>query len=347
MKNRSRIALLIVVLFMLGAVSITAYQSASKLITLVDDGKVTRYETDASSVGELLSQLELTLGSKDKVEPQLDTKIEDDMKITIERWKPTVKFTLDGETTQFKTNLATVGDILKAKGLTVGDNLFVKPNVDQKVEDGQEIIVKTKEIKYVTDEREMSYETKVQESADLEAGKTEVIQEGKNGKKQVTTKQTYVGGELADETVDEVVVTEEPIDEIILKGTKVEAKVKPKVEPKEATVGGGNYAYSKVYDMEATAYTAYSGDGWGNMTASGQTTFVGMVAVDPNVIPLGTKLYVEGYGLALAGDTGGAIKGNKIDLFFNTNQECIDFGRRMKKVYVLKDQNIDVRAARS
>ena len=77
------------------------------------------------------------------------------------------------------------------------------------------------------------------------------------------------------------------------------------------------------------------------------TTFVGMVAVDPKVIPLGTKIYVEGYGIAIAGDTGGAIKGNIIDLFFNTNKECYQFGRQHGlNVYVLKDQNVDVRSER-
>ena len=67
----------------------------------------------------------------------------------------------------------------------------------------------------------------------------------------------------------------------------------------------------------------------------------GVVAVDPSVIPLGTKLYIEAvdgswtYGYAVAGDTGGAIKGNRIDLFFNSNAEAMSFGRRQAKVYVL------------
>ena len=71
-----------------------------------------------------------------------------------------------------------------------------------------------------------------------------------------------------------------------------------------------------------------------------------MVAVDPKVIPLGTILYVEDYGIAIAGDTGGAIKGHDIDLFMNTRSEARSFGRRDKEVYILKDQNIDVQAER-
>ena len=78
------------------------------------------------------------------------------------------------------------------------------------------------------------------------------------------------------------------------------------------------------------------------IAASGRAPAYGVVAVDPKVIPLGTKLYIEAvdgswvYGYAVAGDTGGAIKGNKIDLFFNTHAECTRFGRRQAKVYVLQ-----------
>lgn len=333
MRNRSRIALLVVVLFMLSAVSITAYQSMSKIITLVDDGKVTRYETDASSVEQLLEQLEVTLGDKDTVNPSLDTKIEDNMQITIERWKPTVSLTLNGDTIKYKTGVATVGDFIKLKGLDGAEGLTVEPTEETAITDGLNIIAKTKEVKEKTEERPMSFETKVKESDTLKAGETKVAQEGKNGLKKVTLDEVYFGGELVDEVVKNVEVVEEPVDKVIIKGTKKTVK---------DNTNGEAYEYTKVYDMEATAYTAYNGDGWGNMTASGMTTFVGVVAVDPNVIPLGTRLYVEGYGLAIAGDTGGAIKGQKIDLFFDTKSECTQFGRRQRKVYVLKDQTITV-----
>lgn len=337
MKNRSRIALLIVALFMLGAVSITAYQSMSKVITLIDDGKVTQYETDASSVQELLTQLEIVLDERDQLEPTLDTKIEDEMQITITRWKPTVSFTLNGEKTLFETDFKTVGDIISAKGLKDVDGLSVEPAEDVAVTDGLNIVVKTKEVKQSLEVRAMSFETKVVETDDLEAGETKVTQEGQNGTKKVTTEEVYFGGELTETNVVDVEVVKEPVDKVVLKGTRRSIV--------DSTTGE-RYAYTDVYNMTATAYTAYNGDGWGNMTASGMTTFVGMVAVDPKVIPLGTVLYVEGYGLAIAGDTGGAIKGNKIDLFFNTKSECTQFGRRPKTVYVLKDQSINVRAER-
>ena len=90
--------------------------------------------------------------------------------------------------------------------------------------------------------------------------------------------------------------------------------------------------------MEATAYSPTvqetDGDPW--MTASGMKSGQGVVAVDPTVIPLGSKLYVEGYGYAIAGDTGGAIKGNRIDVFFYASDETAQWGRRWVRVFVLK-----------
>jgi 3D (Asp-Asp-Asp) domain-containing protein len=87
----------------------------------------------------------------------------------------------------------------------------------------------------------------------------------------------------------------------------------------------------EILTMEATAYTHT-----GNMTKTETWPRVGTVAVDPKVIPLGTELYVEGYGKAVAEDTGRLIKGMRIDVFLETEQECIKWGRKMVKVRVLE-----------
>ena len=94
----------------------------------------------------------------------------------------------------------------------------------------------------------------------------------------------------------------------------------------------------KEFYMQATAYspTVQETDGNPWMTASGMKSGEGVVAVDPKVIPLGTKLYVQGYGYAMAGDTGGAIKGNRIDVFFYSSDEMLRWGRRWVRVFVLK-----------
>ena len=87
--------------------------------------------------------------------------------------------------------------------------------------------------------------------------------------------------------------------------------------------------------MEATAYTGDS------ITATGTTPIrneegLSTIAVDPSVIPLGSKVYIPGYGEAIASDTGSAIKGNKIDLFFNSKDECAKWGRQNVTLYILE-----------
>ena len=100
------------------------------------------------------------------------------------------------------------------------------------------------------------------------------------------------------------------------------------------------YRYTEVIELEATAY--YPGpestDEWADgYTFTGLRAGYGVVAVDPSVIPLGTRLYIPGYGEAIAADIGGAIKGYRIDLGFETYQEAINYGRKRVKAYILAD----------
>ena len=91
---------------------------------------------------------------------------------------------------------------------------------------------------------------------------------------------------------------------------------------------------SRSLTMNASAYSAYD-DGNGNYTSGGNLVRKGLVAVDPGVIPLGTRLYIPGYGHAIADDVGGAIKGNRIDMAFSSHSEAMDFGRQQVTVYIL------------
>lgn len=91
---------------------------------------------------------------------------------------------------------------------------------------------------------------------------------------------------------------------------------------------------SRSMSMNASAYSAYD-PGNSNYTFGGSLLRKGLVAVDPKVIPLGTRLFIPGYGYAVADDIGGAIKGNKIDLAFDTHGEAIQFGRQKITIYIL------------
>lgn len=115
-------------------------------------------------------------------------------------------------------------------------------------------------------------------------------------------------------------------------GLPVTGTVDEKTWSKLATKRGKPTSYKKTLNMEASAYSSYES---GSYTARGNALRRGYVSVDPNVIPLGTEVYVEGYGYAVADDTGGDIEGYRIDLAMDSYDEAIQFGRRTVKVYIL------------
>ncbi|MDQ0268451.1 LysM peptidoglycan-binding domain-containing protein [Cytobacillus purgationiresistens] len=120
---------------------------------------------------------------------------------------------------------------------------------------------------------------------------------------------------------------------------KAEQPSEPKAEqPSEPKTEQPAAEGTQELTMEATAYTA-SCEGCSGITATGinllENPDMKVISVDPSVIPLGSKVYVEGYGEAIAGDTGGAIKGNKIDIFIPNKEDAINYGRQTVKVTVL------------
>ena len=98
------------------------------------------------------------------------------------------------------------------------------------------------------------------------------------------------------------------------------------------TEDGATFYYTEQFVVETTAYT------WtGNTTFTGTWPKQGTIAVDPDVIPLGTQVYIVGYGFATAEDTGGAIDGEIVDLYMDTEEACIAWGRRDAVVYILAE----------
>ena len=115
---------------------------------------------------------------------------------------------------------------------------------------------------------------------------------------------------------------------------KAEEEARQAAEQKVETARGAE-TYGDTMVMEASAYLPGDGNGDG-ITAIGIPATYGVAAVDPRVIPLGTRLYIEGYGEAIAADTGGAIRGAKIDLCMESYDEAMSFGRRNVTVYILR-----------
>ena len=127
-------------------------------------------------------------------------------------------------------------------------------------------------------------------------------------------------------------VTREPVTQVVLQGTKQRAvaAVASAGEGVLSLSDGTQLSYRAVYSGTATGYTHT-----GHNTATGTVPAYGTIAVDPSVIPLGTRMYIPGYGYGVARDTGGAIKGTRIDLFFDSYAQAIRWGRRSVTIYIL------------
>lgn len=156
----------------------------------------------------------------------------------------------------------------------------------------------------------------------LTRGNEEVKQFGRNGLNRLLVREKYYNGVKIGEDVVQTSQLVRPVDQIVREGT---------AEPQN-TIGWRSY--SQVLYMEASAYLPYDGGGSG-YTALGIPARHGVVAVDPDIIPLGTRLYIPGYGEAIAADTGGAINGYMIDLCMEDYTQAIAFGRRGVEVYIL------------
>lgn len=152
--------------------------------------------------------------------------------------------------------------------------------------------------------------------------------------------QTAVEGAVRQEVQQRIAAKLGPYQQglTMLAGLFKHSDLNPKSAQDNNSLAGAPQNYSKVLQMTATAYAPGPQDNgkWGNRTYVGGLVRKGVVAVDPRVIPLGTRLWVEGYGPAVAEDEGSAIVGNRIDLAFNSSPEAENYGIKPVKVYVLK-----------
>ncbi len=227
-----------------------------------------------------------------------------------------------------------LAELFENNNIAVTDSDIVSVPLSSSITDGMAVDITR--VSYSTEEvtKSVPYSTEKRASANMNEGTKRVIQKGVYGSKKLTYKIKTVNGSVAGKELVSENVVSSPVNEIIEYGTK-----KVVSSGTVATSSGGKLKYKKAIKMTATAYTTERSRK--KTTATGKVAKVGLVAVDPKVIPLGSKLYIVSadgkswsYGTAVAADTG--VRGNKIDLFYNTYRECINFGRRSATVYVLE-----------
>ncbi len=313
-------------------------------VTVNENGTAQRVKIARGTVADVLRKANITLKETQAVTPSLNHKVSEDTVINIENGY-SVKITADGKTEKVVAPLGTVENALKSLDYNITKDDIISVDKDAEIKPDMKIKIQRVTYKQTTKTEKIYYDTVTKTSEDLEVGETKVETKGKNGVKEVTSKVKYIDGKKTNSKIVKEKVIKKPVKKVVLVG---QDKSQTTYAPFEITSNGANtftdssgntVAYSRVLTGSGTAYTAPAGSG----TATGVTAYLGGVAVNPNIIPYGSRLYIVStdgsfvYGYATAVDTGGALmEGSAIvDVFYPTYDECVNFGRRDVNVYVL------------
>lgn len=324
------------VLAIVVTLSLGVFMYQGNEVTLYLEDEVIEVVSYSKTVEEFIESEGIPFKEGALINVPLDTKLKDDLNIVIKNPK---NYTLDvsGSQADITTYNTRVEDILDEMGIVLGVDDYTFPEVSAEVASNSKIELYRVEEVIDVEENVIPFEKITEKNSRMDIGTSNLVQEGKDGLRRSHIKKVYINGVLNSSIIVKDEIVTEPIPQIIEKGSRDFIQT-----------SRGNTRFRNAITMTATAYDLSfkstgkkPGDRYYGITASGTKARPGVVAVDPKVIPLGTKLYIQSldgtkdYGFAIAEDTGGAIKGNKIDLFFNTSKEVYNFGRRKVKVYIL------------
>lgn len=302
------------------------WKKAKQVELQKDDEKKTVWTT-VDTVKEFLEEQKISLNEHDQINQKENNPIEHKMDVVVHTAFP-VTLVDAGKKKQVWSTSTTVADFLTQQKISLDKLDRVEPALKEKVK--EEAIVNITRIEKVTDvvEQPINFAVITQKDDDLPHGTEKVLKEGTEGvvsKKYEVTKEN--GKEISRKLLSETTVKEKQ-DKIVSVGTKDEVI---------QLASRGEERGQEVF-VNSTAYTA-SCNGCSGRTATGidlkANPNAKVIAVDPSFIPLGTKVYVEGYGYAVAADTGGSVKGQKIDVFFSTKAEAYRWGNRQVKIKII------------
>lgn len=355
----------VAVLSLIFAISVTLVAFSSSVVTITDGDKTYSIRTSRDDVSYLLEKAGITVSADDEI---LYSGISSGKGTLQIKRAFNVQILTGDELITVKMTGGTVLDALAKAGITYSADDAVNLDVNSTVCDGSQITYDSIDYQYVTENIIIEHDTTTEYSSKLDKGETKTVSEGVDGIKELTYRQKIVNGQVVESAVVNETVLQDVVHEKTIVGTKEPVKEAEKAEETAATVevpkaeskpasnsntvstltpsspieldaNGRPVNYQKLITGKATAYSPRDG----GFTATGKRVQVGYVAVDPDIIPYGTELYIitaDGsivYGYAVAEDTGGFTKSGKItvDLFFNTYEECISFGVRNVEIYVL------------
>ena len=275
-------------------------------ITLHIGTRTRTIHSSAPTLGEALWKAGVILHSSDLLSPAADTPLTGPLTARLERSQPLVIWFRDGEL-QARSAAKTVGEALNEAGVPLqGLDYSVPPAGDPLPENGEIRIVRVQE--EVTLETEpLPFETKTQPLPELELDSQKIVQAGTYGLSGRRVRIRLEDGKEVSRQIEDSFVAQEPEPRIIGYGTKLVTHT--------LKTSSGNLKYWRALNMYAVSYNPTSAGG--TITASGLPLAKGVVAVDTSYVPFGTRLYIPGYGIAVAADTGGGVKGRIIDLGYS------------------------------
>ena len=310
----------------------------------------------SGTVGDALKSADITLPKGTALNYAASDLLEDGMIIEIyDLYSVVIK--ADGKTIKKDISGETVADALSLSGVVLSEEDFAVPSVETALKEGMEIEVFRVTVKERTENEELAYETEYSYDDSKYKDEKETIKQGVSGSKAIVYQDRYVNGELNSSTVLSEDVVKEPVNKVVRVGTKerpvvskpaatypsripVGTPISELAVPSYVNIGSNGIptSYSSVINAKATAYCIPGGT-----TSTGKRAQTGYIAVDPKEIPYGTEMYIVSadgryvYGYCIAADTGSYINDVDwtVDLFMNSEAQCINWGRRDVIIYVL------------
>jgi uncharacterized protein YabE (DUF348 family) len=300
--------------------------------TVHEDGYSNTYTTDRVTVGDALAAAGIRGGEGDLVTPAAETVLTAGAHVYVSHALG-VKLVVGGVERNVKTRGQTVGDVLAQAGVGLAESDRLVPRATRTVRSGMTIRVTTVRDVVETAVESIPYASFTHYDSELPEGESVMAQGGWSGSVQREYRVRVINGkETRRELVSETVTP--PQDEVIVVGTYVKPAAPVAVAAAVAPpASASQQGCARTLNVYATWYTASSAGGSG-ITATGTSVYKGIIAVDPRVIPLGTRMYIPGYGYGVAADTGGGIVGNIIDLGYGAG-DVMDWRSRYLDICIL------------
>lgn len=285
-------------------------------ITIIDGDTRTEVTTSAETVGAALQESNISIFAADGVEPPMGSWISQGLEVTITRSKP-LTIMVDGRTVQTRSHFSDAYSVLAEAGIGLVGYDYVRPDPSVQLQPNDTIEVVRVTEDFIIEDTTIPYETVWQASEQLEIDTTGILVAGKAGIARKRTRVRYENGTEISRTPDGEWVEAQPVNEVLGYGTNVVVRTLDTPE--------GPIEYWRKVEMRVTSYTAASSGkapdhpAYG-ITASGVLAGTGVVAIDKTVVPFRTNVYVPGYGVGFAGDTGGGVIGRWIDLGYDEDE---------------------------